>query len=69
MLRILDQGAETRLHRLINYKNTKNLMFYAGGPQQVTEYVSRNVQKFCLPLAFFDNDASYVRLGGGHTAP
>jgi hypothetical protein len=34
-------------------------MFYAGGTQQVTEYVSRNLQKSRLPPAFCD-DASRV---------
>jgi hypothetical protein len=43
-------------------------MYYAGGPQQVTEYVSRNVQKSRLPPSVCNNYASYVRLGGGHTA-
>jgi hypothetical protein len=43
-------------------------MYYAGGPQQVTEYVNRNVQKSRLPPAVGNNDGSYVRLGGGHTA-
>jgi hypothetical protein len=44
-------------------------MYYAGGPQQVTEYVSRTVQESRLPPALCNNDDSYVRLGDGHTAP
>ncbi len=45
-------------------------MYDAGGPQQVTEYVSHYVvQKSPLPPAWCNIAASYVRLGGGHTAP
>jgi hypothetical protein len=43
-------------------------MYYAGGPQQVTEYVSRNVQRSRIPPAWCNKDVSYVRQGGGHTA-
>jgi hypothetical protein len=44
-------------------------MYYSGGPKQVTEYVSRNLQNYPLPPGLCNNDVSYVGLGGGHTAP
>jgi hypothetical protein len=63
--------ASTALHLLRHLPGAREAVFeyYAGGPQQVTEYVSRTVHKSRIPPAWCNNNASYVRLGGGHTAP